>query len=55
MLWKQFIGWHCKSYCAAPDSDYINNPIFQKLRLKKAYFNDEFDERVYINPRNQKI
>ena len=49
MLWKQFLAWYCKGYSAAAISDYINNPIFQELLLKKDYFGNGSDERVYID------
>ena len=30
LLWKQYVVWHSNGYMAAPISDYINNPVFQK-------------------------
>ena len=36
---------------AAPISDYINNPVFQKLLLKKYYFENKSDEKIYIDLR----
>ena len=34
---------------AAPISDYINNPVYQKLLLEKYYFENKSDEKIYIN------
>ena len=49
MLWKQFVAWYCNGYSATPISDYINNPIFQELPLKKDCFGNGSDEIVYID------
>lgn len=52
MLWKQYVTWHCDGYSTAPFSDYINNPAFQKLLLESDYFGNKYDERVYIDLRD---
>lgn len=52
MLWKQFVAWNCNGYSAVLISDYINNPTFQELPVKKDYFGNDSDERVYIEFRD---
>ena len=52
LLWKQYVAWHCNSYTAAPISNYINNPVFQKLLLESVYFGTKSDEKIYIDLRD---
>ena len=51
-LWTQYISWHCNGYTNAPDSDYINNPVFQDLLLENTYMSNISDERMYIGLRD---
>ena len=48
ILWKH-VAWHCDEYSAAPIFHYINNLVFQKLFLQSDYFDNKYDERVYID------
>lgn len=52
LLWKQYVVWHCDKYTNAPVSDYIINPVFQKLLPENKYMADTFDERIYIDLRD---
>ena len=52
LLWKQYVEWHCNGCTASPISDYINNPVFQKLLLETDYFGAESDARIYIDLRD---
>ena len=52
MLWKQYVMWQCDGYSVAPISNYINNPVFQKLLLEPDYLGAKSDEKVYIDLRD---
>ena len=47
LLWKQYIAWHCDDYTNAPVSDYINNPVFQKLLPENKYMANTSNKGVY--------
>ena len=48
----QYVAWHCNGYSCALVSDYINNPVFQKLSHESKYFGDDSDEKVFIDLRD---
>ena len=52
LLWKQYVAWHCNGYTAAPNSDYINDPVFQEPLLELDYFGANSDEKIYIDLRD---
>lgn len=41
LLYKQFVAWSCNGSSVAPLTDYINNPIYQKLIDENNYFEKE--------------
>ena len=51
LLDKQFVVWSCDGSSVAPLTDYMNNPIYQKLIGEDDYNEAKSDERVYLNLR----
>ena len=51
LLYKQFLAWSCNGSSVAPVSDYVDNPIFQKLPDQERYFSAKSDERIYLDLR----
>ena len=51
LLYKQFLAWSCSGSSVAPVSDYVDNPIFQKLPVQETYFSAKSDERIYLDLR----
>ena len=45
----QYVAWHCNGYSRALVSDYINNLIFKELLHEWKHFDDDSDEKVYID------
>ena len=48
----QYVTWHCNGYSRGPLFGYINNPVFQELLHESKYFDDDSDEKVYIDLRD---
>ena len=51
LLHKQFVTWNCNGCSTAPLTDYINNPIYQKLIDADDHFGAKSDERIYLDLR----
>ena len=51
LLYKQFLAWSCNGSSVAPVSDYVDNPILQKLPDQERYFSAKSDERIYLDLR----
>ena len=51
LLYKQFVAWTCDSCSKASLTDYINNPIYQKLIDEEQYDGNANDERLYLDLR----
>ena len=51
LLYKQFVAWSCNGCSTAPLSDYINNPVYQKLIDKEDYWAERNDGRIYLDLR----
>ena len=51
LLHKQFVAWSCDGSSVAPLTDYMNNPIYQKLIGGDDYNEVKSDERVYLDLR----
>ena len=49
LLYKQFVAWSCGGSSVALLSDYMNNPVFQKLVSEEEYFDVRSDERIYLD------
>ena len=49
LLYKQFVTWTCNGCSTAPLTDYINNPVDQKLIEEDVYDSDKSDERIYLD------
>ena len=48
---KQYLAWYTNGCSDAPVTDFMNNPIVQQLKIENEYFNDKFDERLYVDLR----
>ena len=48
----QYVTLHCNGYSSGPLFDYINNPVFQELLHEWKYFDNDSDEKVYIDLRD---
>ena len=55
LLYKQFVAWNCNGSIVAPLTDYMNNPIYQKLPDEDTYFSAKNDERVYLVKEAEKL
>ena len=51
LLWKQYLAWHTNGCLTAPVTDFMNNPIAQKLKKENEYFSNKFDELLYVDLR----
>ena len=51
LLYKQFVAWNCNGSSIVPLSEYMDNPIFQKLPDENTYYSAKSDERVYLDLR----
>ena len=51
LLYKQFVAWNCNGSSVAPLTEYMNNPIFQKLPDEDKYFNVTNDDMIYLDLR----
>ena len=51
LLDKQFVAWSCDGSSIAPLTDYMINPIYQKLIDEDDYNEVKSDERVYLDLR----
>ena len=51
LLYKQFVAWSCGGSSVAPQSDHVNNSIFQELVNEDEYFDVKSNERMYLDLR----
>ena len=51
LLYKQFVAWACDGCSIASLTDYINNPIYQKLIDEDQYNTNASDEWLYLDLR----
>ena len=51
MLWKEYLAWHTNGCSTAPETNFVKNPVAQELLKENEYFDDESDERLYIDLR----
>ena len=51
LLWKQHLAWCTNGGSTPPLTDFMNNPIAQKLKKEDEYFSNKFDERLYVDLR----
>ena len=54
LLYKQFVAWHTTGCSTAPLTDFVSNPIFQKLKDESDYFGDDSDEKIHVDLRDSK-
>ena len=51
LLYKQFVAWACDGCSIAYLTDFINNPIYQKLIDEDQYNTNASDEWLYLDLR----
>ena len=49
LLYKQFAAWTCNSYSTVPLTDYLNNPLYQKLIDEDEYDSVRSYHRIYLD------
>ena len=54
-LYKQFVAWNCNGCLIAQLTDYVNNTIYQELKVNtESEYYTNVDKRVYIDLRDGK-
>ena len=54
LLYKMFVALLCNGCSSAPLTQYKNNDIYREIMEEEKYFEDESDERIYIDMRRGK-
>ena len=54
LLYKMFVAHSCNGCSSAPLTQYKNNDIYREIMEEEKYFEDESDERIYIDMRRGK-
>ena len=49
-----FVAYNCYGCSAAPLTQYKNNKIYQELIKERHHFNNDSDEKLYIDMRRSK-
>ena len=54
LLYKMFVAHSCNGCSSAPLTQYKNNDIYREIMEEEKYFENESDERIYIDMRRGK-
>ena len=54
LLYKQLLAWNTNGCSTAPLGDFMNNLVAQELKKENSYFENDSDERIYVDLRQAK-